>query len=153
HTDDAPGLFVGVGRPVGELHAAGLAAAAGLHLRLDDYLRDAFRRERGGDLPRLLGGIGDLVFRHRNAVLGEEFLSLILEQVHWGSDLCPLDCVWLTPRRAAFTSSVARDTTRPLAGRPMYEPLCRESRHIINRPPRSSAPARQRGHRGVRGAA
>ena len=50
---------------------------------------EAFGRERGRDLPRLGGGAGDLVFRHRNAVLGEQFLSLILEQVHWGSDLGP----------------------------------------------------------------
>src|SRR6202000_667076 len=123
HAEDAPGLVIGVGRPGGELHAAGLAPAAGLHLRLADYLRDAFRRERGGNFPRLLGGIGDLVFRHRNAVLGEEFLSLILEQVHWGSDLGPLACVWLTPRQAAFTSSVVRATRRTLARRPMYGTL------------------------------
>jgi hypothetical protein len=83
----------GLVRALGQLHAAGLAPAAGLHLRLHYHLRDAVGRERGGDLPRLLSGSGDLVFQHRNAVLGEEFLSLILEQVHWGSDLGRFACV------------------------------------------------------------
>ncbi len=83
----ALGLLEGFSRALGQLHAAGLAPAAGLHLRLHHNLGDAVGREGGGDLPRLLGSVGDLVFQYRNAVLGEEFLSLILEQVHWGSDL------------------------------------------------------------------
>ena len=36
HAEDRSGLRLGVGRVVGELHAAGLAAATGLDLRLDD---------------------------------------------------------------------------------------------------------------------
>jgi len=71
HAEDAPGLVMGVGRPVGELHTAGLAPAAGLHLGLDDYLGDAFRRERGGNFPRLLAVLATLSFGTRNAVLGE----------------------------------------------------------------------------------
>src|SRR6202020_1700876 len=87
HPEDALGFFEGLIRALGQLHAAGLAAAAGLHLRLHHNLGDAVGRKGGGDLPRLLGSVGDLVSQHRNAVLSEEFLSLILEQVHWGSDL------------------------------------------------------------------
>ena len=34
--EDVLRLLLGVGRILGELHAAGLAAAAGQHLRLDD---------------------------------------------------------------------------------------------------------------------
>ena len=77
--DDLLGLLLGVRRIVGELHAAGLAAAAGQHLRLDD--------DRAADLLR---GLAGLLRRRRQAPLGdgdpellEELLALVLVEVHW----------------------------------------------------------------------
>ena len=66
--------FVGVGR---ELHAARLAAASHLHLRLDDdRVADAI-----GDRDRVVDGLRDLAVGHRDAVAGEQLLALVLEQV------------------------------------------------------------------------
>ena len=63
---------------LGELDAAGLAAAAGLDLRLDDgHAADLL----GGGL-RLLGGLDDDAERRGHAVLGEELLRLVLHQIH-----------------------------------------------------------------------
>ena len=60
---------------VGQLDAAGLAAAADLHLRLDD---DGVAGGIGlGD--RLVDGLGDAARRHRDVVAGEVLLALILE--------------------------------------------------------------------------
>ena len=63
---------------VGELDPAGLAAAAGQHLRLDDD-RPAELRGRG---PRLLGARREPPLGHGNAVAAEELLPLVLVQVH-----------------------------------------------------------------------
>ena len=66
-----------------ELHAAGLAAAADQHLRLDD--------DRVADLVGGADGILDGRYRlaggDLQAVAGEELLALILEQVHCGAGL------------------------------------------------------------------
>jgi hypothetical protein len=78
HAEDRLGMLarlIGVG---GDLDPAGLAAAADQHLGLD----------RTGEADPLGGGYGgldcrgDLAARHGYAVLGEELLSLILEEVH-----------------------------------------------------------------------
>ena len=42
-------------------------------------------RELFGDLPGLIRGTGHLAVRNRDAVLGEQLLRLVLEQVHSGS--------------------------------------------------------------------
>ncbi len=78
HAEDRLGLrgrLVGV---AGELHAAGLAPAAGLHLGLDDDLR----AEPRGDLPGFLGSGRDAARQDRHAMRGEQFLRLVLHQVH-----------------------------------------------------------------------
>ena len=63
---------------LGDLDAAGLAAAADLHLRLDDA-READLL-RGGD--GLVDGRARAAVGHGDAVAGEELLALVLEQVH-----------------------------------------------------------------------
>src|SRR6185312_7996806 len=64
-----------------ELDAAGLAAAAGVDLRLDDPLLAA---ERPGGFGRLVRRRGDLAGRHRDAVLREQFLGLVFVKIHAG---------------------------------------------------------------------
>ena len=68
---------------VGELHAAGLAAPADLHLRLhDDRIADAV-----GGRDGVVDGLGDLAGGDRDAVAGEQLLALVLEQIHATSPL------------------------------------------------------------------
>jgi hypothetical protein len=60
------------------LHAAGLSAAADLHLRLDhDGLADLL-----GDGLRILRGVGHPARRRRYVVLGEQFFRLVFEEIH-----------------------------------------------------------------------
>ena len=62
----------------GELHAAGLAAPADQHLRLDDdRVADLVGRADG-----LLDGRDGSPGRHLQAVTGEQLLALVLQQVH-----------------------------------------------------------------------
>ena len=76
--DDLLRLLLGVGRVLGELDAAGLAAAAGQHLRLDDGLT-----------AELLGRGTRLLRRRRKPPVGdgdaellEELLALVLVEIH-----------------------------------------------------------------------
>ena len=78
HAEDVAGVHAHLVGVVGQLDAAGLAATADLHLRLDD--------------DRVAGRIGlarpprrrcrDAARRHRDVVAGEVLLALVLEQVH-----------------------------------------------------------------------
>ena len=70
-------MLLGLVGGLGELDPAGLAAAAGLDLRLDDH--DA---ELLGGRPGLGGGVGDDAEGDRDIVLGEELLRLVLHQIH-----------------------------------------------------------------------
>ena len=60
-----------------ELDAAGLAAAADLHLRLDD---DRIAG-RVGLRDGLVDGVGHAAGAHRDAVAGEVLLALVLEEI------------------------------------------------------------------------
>ena len=82
HAEDLAGLLVGLVRAVRQLHPAGLAPSAGLHLRLHHDQRVALGGELGGDIARFVGGARDLARLHGHAVLGEQVLRLILKQVH-----------------------------------------------------------------------
>ena len=78
HAEDVRGVgphLVGV---VGELDPARLAAAADLHLGLDDH-RVAGRLSRG---DRLVDGVGHATWADRDVVAGEVLLALVLEQIH-----------------------------------------------------------------------
>ena len=64
---------------VGDLDPAGLAALADPHLRLDHaWVTDLLRSVHSGGNAVRVAAVGN-----RDAVLGEELLSLVLEQVHW----------------------------------------------------------------------
>ena len=87
HAEDLPGLVLCLARAVGQLHAASLAAAAGLHLGLDHYQRlgsRVGRLELCGDLLSFVCADSDPALGNRDTVLGEQLLRLVLEQVHWG---------------------------------------------------------------------
>ena len=82
-----PRMFVacsrGLGLVGGELHAAGLAAAADQHLGLDDdRIADLVRRGDG-----VLDGRHGLAVGDPQAVAGEQLLALVLEQIHRGAVL------------------------------------------------------------------
>ncbi len=65
---------------VGQLHAAGLAAAAGVHLGLDHHR--VAHRVGGGH--RLVDGGHGAAIGHRDAEAGEELLALEFEKIHGG---------------------------------------------------------------------
>ena len=71
--------LVGIGR---ELDAAGLAAPAGQHLRLDDDRPTELLRR----LPRLLGSGREPTLGHGDPVAREELLALILVEVQSGRE-------------------------------------------------------------------
>ena len=76
HAEDRLGVLLGLGAVLGDLDAAGLAAAADQHLRLDD-----------AGVADLVGGRDGLVDAwwrarrsgHGNAVAGEQLLALVFE--------------------------------------------------------------------------
>ena len=76
--EDLPGPRLGLRGTVGELDAAGLAAAAGQHLRLDDD-RPAELLGRG---PRLPGRRREAALRDGDAEAREELLALVLVEIH-----------------------------------------------------------------------
>ena len=79
HADDRLGMLAGLFTIVGDLDPAGLAALADPHLRLDHArVANLLRRLHSGG-----NAVGIATVGHRDAVLGEELLSLVLEQVHW----------------------------------------------------------------------
>lgn len=78
HAEDVRRPGDGLVRGGGQLHAAGLAAAADLHLRLDDRLA----AQPLGGLASRLRRVDDFTGQHRYTVLGEEVPRLVLEQVH-----------------------------------------------------------------------
>ena len=101
HAEDVAGVGAHLVGVVGELDAAGLAAAADLHLRLDDH-RVAGRLGRG---DRLVDGVGDAARGDRDVVAGEVLLALVLEQVHRSSVLPRLSRVELVLQPLAIPFS------------------------------------------------
>ena len=83
HPEDRASVLLGLAAVLGDLDAAGLAAAADQHLRLDHArVADVVG---GGD--RLLDGRRGGAGRHRDAVAREQLLALVLEEVHEGGGL------------------------------------------------------------------
>ena len=66
----------------GQLHAAGLAAAAGLDLGLDDGTPPPVAPICSAAARASSGVVGDVAGQHRYTVLREEVPRLVLEQVH-----------------------------------------------------------------------
>lgn len=78
HAEDVRRPGDGLIRGAYQLDAAGLAAAADLHLGLDDRLAAQPLGRLAGRLRR----VDDFTGQHRYTVLGEEVPRLVLEQVH-----------------------------------------------------------------------
>ena len=82
--EDALGVVVGVVGGRGVFHAAGLAPATDLDLRLHhDGLADLL-----GDGLRALSGVGDPARCRRDIVLGEQLFRLVLEKIHGLTSVC-----------------------------------------------------------------
>ena len=87
-----PGLIGGAG----ELAVAGLAAAAGLDLGLDDHQLASRVKEGLRGAARLLGGRGHGAVEHGDAVLAEQVPGLVLVEIHAADPLGA--CGWLVGR-------------------------------------------------------
>ena len=93
HAQDVAGAGLGLLSGAGELDAAGLAAAAGLDLGLDDH-QLASRVEEGlRGAARLLRGCGHGAVEHGDAVLTEQVPGLVFVQIHAADPLGA--CGWL----------------------------------------------------------
>ncbi len=76
--EDLAGVRLGLLGRVGELHAAGLHAPAGEHLRLDHHRAADLRRDRLG----LLGVRREAAVGHGNALALEDLPRFVLEEAH-----------------------------------------------------------------------
>ena len=76
--EDVPGVGPDVVDGLGELHPAGLAPAADLHLRLHHHRQT----QVFGRLDRLVHRPGDLPRRGRHSMRGEQLFRLVLVQIH-----------------------------------------------------------------------
>src|SRR5690606_26633797 len=82
HAEDLGGPLAGLLGGAGDLDAARLAAATGLHLGLDDDHAAVGGEQLAGRGLRLLGGGDDDAAQHGDTVLLEDVTRLVLEQVH-----------------------------------------------------------------------
>ncbi len=73
HAENLVGALLGLAGRLGELDAAGLAAPADQHLRLDHD----WAAQPHGNVAHLSGRVRDFAARHGNAVLGKNPLGLI----------------------------------------------------------------------------
>ena len=101
HPQDGLGVLVGLVGRLGDLHAAGLAAAADLHLRLDDGDAADLLRGRLG----LVRGLRNDAGQHGDAVRLEQIARLVLIQVHGGVSFLVEDRVCRPRPRARPTST------------------------------------------------
>ena len=90
-----------------QLDAAALAAAAGVDLRLDDPDRAA---ELLGGLDRLLDGEGRDAARHRHAELAQDFLALVLVNLH---EVSLEERIWGVAQRTGAGSGQAACNVQP----------------------------------------
>ena len=62
-----------------ELHAASLAAAAGVDLGLDD---PELAADLAGTIGRLFGAVGERALGHGHTEAGQDFLGLVFVNIH-----------------------------------------------------------------------
>jgi hypothetical protein len=82
HAENVFGVEFGLLARVGQLDAAALAAASGVNLRLDDDARGALGKELAGHCIGLFESVGHFAPGHGYAVLCQDFLRLILVNLH-----------------------------------------------------------------------
>src|SRR6478609_2983433 len=82
HAQDGAGVLLRLVRRLRHLDAAGLAAPAGLHLRLDDGDPAARGTDPVGGRTGLLGRRRDSPCEHGDTVLLEHVTGLVLEEIH-----------------------------------------------------------------------
>ncbi len=104
-------MLAHLGFVVGELDAAGLAAATDLHLGLDhDGVAGLV-----GFLHRLVDGVGRPTGADRDVVAGEVLLALVLEEVHVGVTRF-LSASRVRPLQRSVGFGFVERRLRPLAG-------------------------------------
>ena len=92
HAENVLGVQLGLLAGAGHLDAAALAAAAGVNLRLDDDARGALGKELAGHRRGFFERVGHFAPGHGNAVSRQDFLCLILVNLHVGRDR-PVRCI------------------------------------------------------------
>ncbi len=78
HAEDGLRVLLGVLASLRNLHAAALAAASSVNLRLDHNARRAFRKQLARHVVGFFEGVGYFALRHGDAVLRQDFFRLIL---------------------------------------------------------------------------
>ena len=84
HAEDGFGCGFGIGKRLGDLHAAALATAAGVNLRLDDDGGVAGGEERLGGGIGLLKRGGHFAAGDGHVVLAQDLFGLVLVNLHDG---------------------------------------------------------------------
>src|SRR5579863_8046488 len=88
HAEDVLGVLLGVFAGPGDFDTAALAAAAGVDLRLDDDTARALAEQLAGHVIGFFKRVGHFAARHGHAILRQDFLRLILVNLHCGWDRC-----------------------------------------------------------------
>ena len=84
HAQHLLGQFNGLFRRLGDLHAAALAAASGVNLRLHHDSGCAFVEQVAGRRIGFLGALDHLSARHGHSILRQDCLALVLVNFHVG---------------------------------------------------------------------
>ena len=84
HAENVLGVQLGVLAGAGHFHAAALAAASGVNLRLDHDAGSALGKQFAGHRRGFFQRVGHFAPGHGNAVLCQDFFCLILVNFHLG---------------------------------------------------------------------
>ncbi len=82
HAENLLGVEFGILAGAGDLDTTALAAAAGVDLRLDDDTACALGKEFAGNRRGFFKGISHFAARNGDAVPGQDFLRLVLVNLH-----------------------------------------------------------------------
>ena len=92
HAENVLGIKLGLSARVRHLNTAALAAPSGMNLRLDDHARRALRKQFAGYCRGFFEVIGHFAPGHGYAVFRQDFLCLILVNLHIGRNR-PVRCL------------------------------------------------------------
>ena len=84
HAQNVLGVLLGLLARPGHLHAAAFAAASGVDLRLHRHARGAFGKQLARHVVGFFQRVGNFALGHGDAVLRQDFFSLIFVDFHSG---------------------------------------------------------------------